>query len=863
MKGPRGRPLAGATVRGEAIEAAPLGEGEYVFERLPGGLYRLEVSLPGYERKELETPVPRSDVFEILLQKGESISGVVRTTAGEPIPGARVRISSEEVRTDDRGRFRLEDLSCFGGCNMDALAEGFCIVYATVQGSEADIVLPRESILSGRVVTSSEGNPIVGAKVKRGWHGDEVVTDGSGAFTMKKIPPGLHEIHVEHDLYLPLVSGPWEIGEGEQIPEIELELESGLSVKGSVLSATTGEPVRGATVQVEKFPESKEASCDGSGSFQLSGLRAEEYVVSVSAEGFSDRTTRARVPATPDEQWTFTIEPEARIHGRVLDPDGKGVAGVRVHLSFREKRAPEFLGSSWEEYVLTDSRGAYELSGVPAHQDHCLVAGILQRLALAWVEGIAVEPGERKEVDIRFPRGGTVRGRVRTPRSSVPNDVTVTVARDLESPNPRAGGRYVSPSLVCELETVRPLPSGDFELERLPPGKYDVLVSSTCCRMQEFSVELEEGSERFLDIALDEGFSVAGKVVDAEGKPVEGIQLTVWLPGAHAFAISDEAGLFTASGLPAGRGAITAFEFDYETSVVCDIPSSGNVVRVGTAAFVSGRVEARGGKAAPECEIEFLRMIGGAPETVEYTRTDEASRFREALAPGKYFVRAKAEGFACPRLEIELRPGEKREILIELVRGGYVEARLDLEGEESGDGWLYLESPSSAPICEGAEFPGESTLEAVPPGPAALVAVVQDRGLVRKEGLLISAGQAVRVDLTVPRVQGIFGQVTRRGEPVEWREGGNTRAGRLALFADLIERLVPDRGARGGRPRDQCRGVAEDRSGHGRRGRLARHRSLRSSGLRHRAGRGQSGRPCSRRVDMPARCLGQLHPDER
>ena len=789
VKGPRGTVLVGASVearpewaprkpgegqidlRGRAIEAKPGGEGEYVFERLPRGLLRIEASLPGYVDDEVQITLPRAETLELVLRKGESISGIVRTTAGDPISRARVSESSKEVQTDDGGRFHLEGLSCSRACYIHAAAEGFCDVFTTTI-AEADIVLPRESTLSGRVLAASSGEPIAGAKVKNvkgGEDGDEIVTDGSGAFTLKKVPPGSHEIHVDHALYLPLVSDAWELGEGEPVKDIELELEAGLSVTGTVLSAATGDPVREATLNVRWFSESRDAFesretiCDGSGSFELRGLREEEYSVSVSASGFSELRTQARVSNTPGEEWTFTMEPEARIHGRVLDPDGKGVAGAQVHLSFRGDRAPDVLGQSWKQEVLTDSRGAYELSGLPAHDDHCLVASMNERVALAWVEGIVLQPGERKEIDIRFQRGGTVRGRVRTPGSFVPTDVSVSAL-----PSTRiAGGLYVTYSWARGVETARPLPSGDFELKQLPAGRYTVLIGSDCCRPQKFSVELDDGSERFLDVVLEEGFSVAGRVVDIAGKPLEEVVLTVWLPGDNAFARSDEEGLFTARGLPSGRGAISAWVHGVEWTIPCDIPSSGNVVTVGAAAFVSGRVETRRRKAAPECDVEFLRWTGGVLEQAEYVSTDDASRFRAALSPGKYVVHATAEGFASPRLDIELHPGERREIVIEVFRGSSLEVVLELDGADSGEGWIYLETPGSVPVYEEAEFPDEITLEAVPPGPATLIAMVDEHGIALKEGLVVTAGTTARVELTVPRIQGFFGRITRRGEPLE------------------------------------------------------------------------------------------------
>jgi hypothetical protein len=152
---------------------------------------------------------------------------------------------------------------------------------------------------------------------------------------------------------------------------------------------------------------------------------------------------------------------------------------------------------------------------------------------------------------------------------------------------------------------------------------------------------------------------------------------------------------------------------------------------------------------------------------VQSVTTDEASRFRAALSPGKYIVHATAEGFASPRTEIELCPGERREIVIEIVRGSSVEVVLELDGADSGKGWLCLESAALAPVCEETYFPGETIFEGVLPGPVALVAVVHGHGLTRKEGVLVTTASEVQVELTVPRIQGFYGRILRRGEPLD------------------------------------------------------------------------------------------------
>ena len=154
-------------VHSRGIERERRGDGEYVFERLPRGFTYVVATATGFVSDWDHFWIPRSDVLELELDKGVVISGTVRSTRGEPVPGATVRDDrgDSSVMTDDEGRFLLGGFDGAGYCYIQASAAGFADAYQEVNLRDVDLVLPREAVLSGRVLAAATGLPLAGATV--------------------------------------------------------------------------------------------------------------------------------------------------------------------------------------------------------------------------------------------------------------------------------------------------------------------------------------------------------------------------------------------------------------------------------------------------------------------------------------------------------------------------------------------------------------------------------------------------------------------------------------------------------------------------------------------------------------------------
>jgi hypothetical protein len=122
-----GTPIAGAAVVVERVEsvASTDAEGRFTIEGIPAGPWCVGAARPGYDFAELRPPQEGEARLE--LPKGTPVAGTVTDAAGQPVPGALLRVEGLGVpsafrgsveareaamegfvtRADDQGRYRL------------------------------------------------------------------------------------------------------------------------------------------------------------------------------------------------------------------------------------------------------------------------------------------------------------------------------------------------------------------------------------------------------------------------------------------------------------------------------------------------------------------------------------------------------------------------------------------------------------------------------------------------------------------------------------------------------------------------------------------------------------------------------------
>ncbi len=340
------------------------------------------------------TDAPQPDDVSTTYQSGKAIEGrrpvhtgeftltaatidhvltgrVVFEADGKPAAKASVWISKKmaPVTADEGGRFAIEGLPA-----------GQVEVHATLFGSDAapldarltlpeaprifdhDLVLPRGLILKGRVVDEKTGAGVgkVGLNYLPSYQGDEVPTmsslmattgpdgryrlvvpPGRGTLELRGIPPEFPQ------------PGPRSIGqpagpkfskalEGRNGQEVEVE-DFRLAKGGAVVLRVVdpeGRPVANARVDIRDMSRGfnqEPGRTDAQGRFEVAGLPGDRMtIVDIAAEGRPIGETieipDPGAPAANGEGREVRLRPLVALSGRVLDEDGKPLAGPVVTL---------------------------------------------------------------------------------------------------------------------------------------------------------------------------------------------------------------------------------------------------------------------------------------------------------------------------------------------------------------------------------------------------------------------------------------------------------------------------------------------------------------------------------------------------
>ncbi|MGD8860176.1 MAG: carboxypeptidase regulatory-like domain-containing protein [Myxococcales bacterium] len=466
-----------------------------------------------------------------------AIEGFVHDERGEPLAGVelvlRAGSDDEDVLrasglSDEAGHFRIGALAP-GRYQLEAEAPGHDpTVLPEVQvpaDGPLEVVLQRSAGLFG-VVLRPDGRAAPGAEVVIAgsglWPPQVLTVDGDGEFRLPSLPGGVYELRAHSG---ELTSKPVEgvVVEAGEEASVEIPLVPGATLRGRVYDAATGEGLADASVRVLEDALTAipvELSTDAEGRFEVGGLRALPHRVSVAAPGYVTQTGMSLSPGAPDGQEVpqevpIPMRQAAVISGRVLDEAGDPVAGAEL----------EVIGT-------TDVGGPLQLSEAATRFQLDLLATRAPPDAVG-----AVLAGDNL---------GVTRGPV--PR--VPLRGSVAVGREAGDSAP--GAAPVG---------LRTGADGRFEIPGVPPGRVQILARRDGFAPGRSAVHAVVAGTTLQDveIVLPEGGVVAGRVLDADGYPVEGVRMSLQVEGEplSRVTLSDSDGAFELSSVR-GKCVLTA-----------------------------------------------------------------------------------------------------------------------------------------------------------------------------------------------------------------------------------------------------------------------------------------------------------------
>jgi protocatechuate 3,4-dioxygenase beta subunit len=681
--------------------AASGADGTFKIEGLAAGRVELRAKAPLYVKTKTRVNAGDANV-SIQLVRGARLAGVV-TCEKEPVVGASVVVKGARTQSGAGGRFEFDAAhvpmevlivtapDCVGQGRMVALSLDHAARDVAVELEPAGSIAGHVSSAAGglvsgaRVTITGSGGMMdlmaMGMGMGSGAAKFDIppmpgVTDANGAFEMHGVKTGTVKVRVEADGYLAATVSV-EVKKG-QTSAVEA-----LLVGESVLSGTVkddkGAPVAGAKVRVEVPPRDamigmiatmvaggtwKSAYADDKGAYEVHGLAEGERKVRVEAAKFLALEDKASLPAQGVATKLFTLHPGFKIAGTVVGPDGKPVAGAKIHATGKSAAGANPMMAvmssiSSDAAATSDADGKWTADGLP-EGPYTVSAS-----ADGFLDGEASDVAAGKtDVALTLSLAATIRGRVVSAADMKPVAGAKVKHKSAADDKPAAmqarmmrGGRInlsalMGASVTCGAD-------GAFEIKGLEPGEYELTGSMKGFANSEATkVRCDAGRPtEGIEIQLPAGVSVAGRVVEVStgaavadavvwagsggGNPFGGFAMSDVAggdPQAPADSISartDAQGHFVLDGLSPGSVDVEVRAVDHAPTSSAGIvaPSADVLITIGVGGAVEGRVTAEDGTPLPGEQVMVGQGMGGG----HTGKTDSKGDYRvERLPPGKY-----------------------------------------------------------------------------------------------------------------------------------------------------------------------------------------------------------------------------------
>ena len=558
----------------------------------------------------------------------------------------------------------------------------------TAAGPEpAVLTLPRIVTVTGRVA-DVEDRAVGGALVWPAHHASGFTSAGAdGVFELRV--PAREEMRIEARApgFLPARRAT----AGDR--RVLLVLERAAEIQGRVVDAG-GRPLPGTGLEARRVGDGFQApaeieawaTADTEGSFRLAGLRpGASYRLSAARDGYATAEVEAEAapPAAPGPGLRLVLRPGRAAFGFVRDLDERPLSGVEVRLR-PAGAGPRSIGvpAPSEETVpqddpwlaVTGVEGRFETRDVPARRLDVTARG--RGLAPLTVRGLELPPGLRP-VDLGtlyLEPGARVEGRVLDPDGAPLAGAEIWSASSSGRPPVLAFDRPAPPAALSDA-------AGRFAVEDLAPGLAVDLWVGRDGFLPAVLTGIEAPSARPIEVELRRAATLAGRVVDADGRAIEGAEVSARIEAAGAeppvsgtaAAVTDGAGRFELADVAPGRLRVDAFAEGFQASSEQTFGLAAGE-RLEQAVFVLERGAALEGWVSDHRgdPVAGARVLSGR----HGASTDADGAYRLAgLPPGSARVEVRHEAYNRLERTVEIEPGSQRADF-ELIGGHAVAGRV-------------------------------------------------------------------------------------------------------------------------------------------------------------------------------------------
>lgn len=769
-----GRPVARALVwsqgTGEVRRVAA--DGTCRIEAPVDQEVRLAVAARGFLAAEAAMSAgPRRASFTLALEPALSATGTVVDEQGKPVPGVELtavprpsaalppaaRRSGGTTRTFATGRFRMSPLAAGVGHELRLAKPGFAPALAQIppldparSAPPLRFVLRRGRIGFGHVIDRTE-KPIAGARIvlRQGQPGPdfpryEAATGPDGRFEVRDLLAGLYELTARGRGYAPFTVPGLRVPPGSGATDLgTVILVAGIAVEGQVVDPQ-GRPVPEAEVSLtgEEAPTTVLTGADGS--FRIEDRRPGETVnLGVHRAGYAPASAGLRIP--PGQPVRIVLQPTASVEGSTVGPDGTPVPGALVLIL---PSNPVHVGgvAGPDRTQQSDENGSFRIEGVtPGSFEIRATAPGRQEARLANLE---VRPGQDLQgVEVVLAPGAVIAGRVLSASGEAVSGAEVSLLPEGPGPPLLPGGAALSDE------------QGRYRLEGVSPGARTVQAGHEEYLPARRRLEVQEG-ENALDLTLEPGAILSGRVVDPRGAPVAGARVFLRLrpeesPRTLPDAASGPDGSFTLSGLADGAYRLFAEKAGFARSrggqevVVAGRSVSGIEVQLTPGGAIVGQL--LGLDFTELSQVQVRNGVGQAGQVLP----DGSYRIDDVEPGGQRVVASLPGGSKQAEGQVDLEPGAAEARLdLEFGKGLKLTGRVLRGGEPAAGEGVLLSGVEGAGRWGDTDLDGRFHFEGLDAGRYRLQVVSRRGEEQHREEVEIAADRDVLIELGAASISG-------------------------------------------------------------------------------------------------------------
>jgi len=406
-------------------------------------------------------------------------------------------------------------------------------------------------------ITAPDGKPAASATVEArtiSRYTDWVVAATSkstddGSFTLKLAPGGYYfrahtDALVSPDDYDSIEVKP----DGSLSKPIEIHLEKGCRVEGTVVDTSTGKPVGGVSIITRNGDHAQSSE---SGAWSMVVARRNQAATAIKdgyywpIVNFSGSGDTARVKVE--------IKPGGVIKGRVVDEQGKPIVGAHV----RTEKSGYFRAFG----ARADAEGRFTLYGLDP-DSRIEVSASADGYDYNRDQSAAFASGSREaeiEITLSPVKVRTIGGRVTRPDGSPVEGATVAYGE--------------GPSWV-DYTTAKTDKDGNYKLSKA--GIRKNIVAAFGDGLAPVLKQVEADKDVTLDFQVKPGHTIEGRVEDEAGNPLAGVRMSASMDakveeardsmyGSIAGASTDKDGKFKLEDLPEGVVYVDAYAKDFDS----------------------------------------------------------------------------------------------------------------------------------------------------------------------------------------------------------------------------------------------------------------------------------------------------------